>query len=90
MPGGRFGVSPFYRCPQMTEILRFNAGNDRDGNPRRLYAEIAAGQVSRVWDEGYDGYNAVPPELRTAAANCGTVPITPKGYRDLLKIRSFS
>jgi len=74
----------------MTELLRFNAGNDTDGNPRRIYAEIASGQVSRVWDEGYDGPHAVPPNLRTAAANCATLPITPKGYRDLLKLQTFS
>ena len=74
----------------MPELIRFNAGNDANGNPRRLFAEIAAGQVSRVWDEGYGGFHAVPPELRTAAANCATVPITPKGYRELLKIRSFT
>jgi hypothetical protein len=74
----------------MAELLRFNAGNDSDGNPRRIYAEIAAGQISSVWDEGYDGPHAVPPNLRTAAANCATLPITLKGYRDLLKIRSFS
>jgi hypothetical protein len=74
----------------MTEILRFNAGNDTNGNPRRIFAEIASGQVSRVWDEGYEGHHAVPPNLRTAAANCTTLPITPKGYRDLLKLQTFS
>jgi len=74
----------------MTEILRFNAGNDAEGNPHRIYAQIASGQVSRVWDEGYEGHHSVPPNLRIAAANCTTLPITPKGYRDLLKLRSFS
>lgn len=74
----------------MTELLRFNAGNDSNGNPRRIYAEIASGQVSRAWDEGYEGHHAVPAELRHAAKYCATLPITPKGYRDLLKLRSFS
>ena len=74
----------------MTELLRFNAGNDTNGNPRRIYAEIASGNVSRVWDEGFDGYQAVPPELRNASKNCATLSITPKQYRELLKIRCFS
>ena len=74
----------------MTEILRFNAGNDGKGNPRRLYVEVAAGQVSRVWDEGYDGYLAVPEPLQNAAKNCATLAITAGQYRSLLKIRSFS
>lgn len=41
-------------------------------------------------DEGYEGHHAVPAELRHAAKYCATLPITPKGYRDLLKLRSFS
>jgi hypothetical protein len=74
----------------MTELLRFNAGNDTNGNPRRIYAEIASGNVSRVWDEGFDGHQAVPAELQNAAKNCATLTVTPRQYRDLLKIRSFS
>jgi hypothetical protein len=74
----------------MAELIRFNAGNDPDGNPRRIYAELAAGQVSRAWDEGYDGPHAVPAELRHAAANCGTLLITPAQYRALLKLATWS
>ncbi len=74
----------------MTELLCFNAGNDTNGNPRRIFAEIASGQVSRVWDEGFDGYQAVPLPLRDAAKQCATLAITPRQYRDLLKIRSYS
>ena len=74
----------------MTELLRFNAGNDTNGNPRRIFAEIASGQVSRVWDEGYEGYLAVPSPLQDAAKSCTTLAITPRQYRDLLKIRSYS
>jgi hypothetical protein len=74
----------------MTELIRLNAGNDRDGNPRRIYAELAAGQVSRAWDEGYDGPHAVPVELRHAAANCATLSITVAQYRALLKLATWS
>lgn len=74
----------------MTELIRLNAGNDRNGNPRRVYAELAAGQVSRVWDEGYDGHHAVPAELRYAAANCATLSITAAQYRALLKLAAWS
>jgi hypothetical protein len=74
----------------MTELLRFNAGNDANGNPRRVFVEIASGQPMRAWDEDYDGHYAVPVELRHAANHCATLPTTVKGYRDLLKLRSFS
>jgi hypothetical protein len=74
----------------MTELIRFNAGNDRNGNPRRLFAEIASGQISRVWDEGFSGYAAVPEPLQHAAKNCATVAITATEYRNLLRVRSFS
>ena len=74
----------------MTELLRFNAGNDTNGNPRRVFVEIASGQPMRAWDEGYEGHYVVPLELRHAARLCATLPTTAKGYRDLLKLRSFS
>ena len=74
----------------MTELLRFSAGNDTNGNPRRVFVEIASGQPMRAWDEGYEGYHAVPVELRHAAKYCATLPTTAKGYRDLLKLRAFS
>jgi hypothetical protein len=74
----------------MTEILRFNAGNDANGNPRRVFVEIASGQPMRAWVEGYEGHHAVPAELRHAAKHCATLPTTVKGYRDLLKLRTFS
>jgi hypothetical protein len=74
----------------MTELIRLNAGNDRNGNPRRIYAELAAGQVSRAWDEGYAGPHAVPADLRHAAANCATLSITAAQYRALLKLAAWS
>jgi hypothetical protein len=74
----------------MAEILRFDAGNDADGNPRRVFVEIASGQPIRAWDEGYEGHHAVPPELRHAAKHCANLSTTVKGYRDLLKLCSFS
>lgn len=73
-------------------ILHLNAGNDRNGNPRRLYmltVELVNNSFSpldkpRVWVEGYGG---MPNELRTLVRDYGMWPvsmeITPREYKRL-------
>lgn len=58
--------------------VRLNAGNDRNGNPRRLSVLVHPDGDWRVADEGYAGaYN-----------DCHRAPVfetTPKQYRELLR-----
>ena len=68
------------------EIVRLNAGNDRNGNPRRVYVVISDGQVIRAYDEGYTGHSVVPEELKDKARDCATFPTTAAEYRSLLKV----
>jgi len=70
----------------MDTVLRFKATNDRNGNPCRVFAAFDCfGQLVGAWDEGYAGHHAVPPELRTIAANCHAISVSQATYRALLK-----
>lgn len=69
----------------MPSILHFTTKNDANGNPRRLYAYIEGPSIVRVWDEGYQGAQAVPEALRSEALVAHRVEIMPGEYRRLLK-----
>ena len=57
-------------------VLHFTAPNDRNGNPRRLWAVFTpAGQLVAAYDEGYEGSQAVPVAIRHKAATCYAVPV---------------
>jgi hypothetical protein len=68
-------------------MVRYDAGNDVNGNPRRAYVryESPFGQIMGVWKEGYRGYHAVPEIFVSEALKAPTAPTTPKYYRELLK-----
>lgn len=68
------------------EVFRLDAGNDTNGNPRRVYVTMLGGSVVRVYDEGYQGHHAVRegPE-RERARIAPTFATTPREYRNLLK-----
>lgn len=74
------------RFPTATRTMKINAGNDRNGNPRRgwlLYDD--AGVTVGFVDEGYSGTG----ELRRDAPEAkelGEIPTTPKFYRECLKV----
>lgn len=59
-------------------IIKLNAGNDRNGNPRRVFVELCGNIINRVHDEGYSGdikdYSGI--EFAT----------TPAEYRRLLRL----
>lgn len=68
-------------------LIRLNASNDRNGNPRRCYVAInQSGDIVGVWDEGYKGYGAVPEDLQDKAHMAPTFLTTPGEYRDCLKV----
>ena len=67
----------------MSEIIRLNAGNDRNGNPRRVFVEISKGSLTGAWDEGYNGSDAIPSRKRNKWTGL-TINTTPAEYRDLI------
>jgi len=76
-------------------IIRFDAGHDRNGNPRRVYAviDVRTCDVVRGIDEGYRGESAIDrivPGFRQRPSFQGysipTFPTTPAEYRRLCKV----
>lgn len=65
-------------------IIRLNAGNDRNGNPRRVFVHLVAGMTRAVYDEGYRGTAAIPENLR-ALYKGETFLTTPAQRQELLK-----
>lgn len=66
-------------------MIRLNAGNDVNGNPRRVYVHMVNGNIRAAYDEGYAGAACVPFKLATLATNACTFETTPREYRQLLK-----
>jgi hypothetical protein len=70
-------------------VINLNAGNDRNGNPRRLLVIIdSAGTVIDVVDEGYQGVmgalrEAGYEEIAAVQAFVPRFETTPKEYNDL-------
>lgn len=80
--------------PRPSVIIRLRAENDRSGNPRRLYVQLASGGpedpdmdgvVLGAWDEGYQGHNCVTKDLRPKAKFAPTFDVTTRQYLDLKK-----
>jgi hypothetical protein len=67
-------------------VLHFTAPNDRNGNPRRLWAAFTpAGQLVNAWDEGYLGSHAIPAAIRHKAATCYAIPVSAATYSAMLR-----
>lgn len=67
-----------------TSIIKLNAGNDNNGNPRRVWVGISPdGGISGAWNEGYAGRHAMPARLRNKSAM--EFATTPAEYRSILK-----
>lgn len=68
-------------------FIRFDAGNDKYGNPRRAIVVFnESGTINRVFNEGYSGLTEVRswfPDHRDG----GTFRTTVREYRNLLKGR---
>ena len=61
------------------------ANNDYYGNPQRLYVmSDDEGKFIAVWDEGYNGYNAVPEPLRNEAHSAQRFNVSVTKYKTLL------
>jgi hypothetical protein len=65
--------------------LHFNAGNNTNGNPRRVFVVVnTQGEVVGAYDEGYRGEASVTQHFPGIAV-VGRFNITPAQYRELLK-----
>lgn len=66
--------------------IRLDAGNDTNGNPRRLFVVFSkAGTILETIDEGYNGNSEVRKKY-PRHADGGTFATTPTEYRNLKKI----
>ena len=68
-----------------TSLLLFAAPNTPMGNPRRVYAAFEGNRIVGSWNVGYNGYNALPEELRDSAAGSFTVYVNVAEYKKILK-----
>jgi len=73
------------------EIIQLNAGNDRNGNPRRVFVALEDGEIVGTWDDGYRGRGALPESLRGRWGGFSLVrgcrfDTSPSEYRRLVKL----
>jgi hypothetical protein len=83
--------APFYE-KQITEgiMLHVCAPNYTNGNPRRVYVHIVNDKVrgsivTGAWDEGYDGYKAVPETYWVEASFAHRINVSPTVYWAFVK-----
>lgn len=60
----------------VTTVLHLAAPNDSSGNPRRAFVAFAGSALRGCWDEGYSGFQAVPPELQNLAHSAPRINVT--------------
>ncbi len=68
--------------------IKLNAGNNRNGNPRRVYVvlDTITGRIVDTIDEGYLGIAALHKIHPTIPTPCEFFTTT-REYRELLKMR---
>jgi len=67
-------------------MIRLNAGNDVNGNPRRAFVLLSDdGTPIGAWDEGYEGTSCVPPAFRNMTTFALTIPTTRSFLRKILR-----
>lgn len=54
-----------YSVSADTKVVHYQAINDKDGNPRRVYVLWQNHVPVKAWDEGYNGFHAIPEEFRS-------------------------
>ncbi len=70
----------------MSIYIRMNAGNDTNGNPRRVFVVFnPRGTIVETIDEGYEGDHVVRTKY-PKHKDGGTFATTPKEYRNLKAI----
>jgi hypothetical protein len=64
--------------------FKLNAGNDVNGNPRRVYVVQPGKGKTLYFDEGYQGIKAIPEKYRKDSIDVGTFATTEQEYFVLL------
>lgn len=68
-------------------FAKLNAGNDRNGNPRRIWViSNEEGKPLYAYDEGYLGRDCVPGSVRRAFDYAVCFDCTVRQYQMLLKL----
>ena len=68
-------------------IIRLNAKNDRNGNPRRVFVVIdGTGNITKTVDEGYSGQGALVEAGIKEEWSGLTFDTTPSEYRSLINL----
>ncbi len=62
-------------------IIKLNAGNDKNGNPRRLFIGMKPQGVVFIADDGYSGF---PTKLAKGAYTLMDIDTTPAEYKRLI------
>ena len=66
--------------------VRLNAGNDVNGNPRRVYVVFdSSGKIIDAIDEGYSGINALDSAYPKHNDSVASFDTSPSEYRELVK-----
>lgn len=68
----------------MYTTIRFDAGHNRNGNPRRVYVTLKEGHIVATYDDGYRGNAAIKDAAHRAAYDGLTFATTPKEYHELI------
>ena len=71
------------------QIVKLSAPNDKNGNPRRLFAVLQEGLIRALLDEGFSGEDCMPKELQGYWRGT-TFTISAKEYNDWKKTIHFS
>lgn len=67
----------------MKIAIRLNAGNDMNGNPRRVFVVLDKHGILDIIDEGYNGDSELRKRHRISASD--DFETTPAEYRQLVK-----
>lgn len=74
--------------------IHLNAGNDTNGNPRRLYVVYSVAEreseLMAVIREGYSGVRALRERFPDAVLLSGAIQVTAKEYRSYLGMKSYT
>jgi len=61
----------------VTTVIHLATKNDLNGNSNRVYVAFAGSTIRGVWDEGCEGHQAVPAEIRELAFFAPRINTTP-------------
>jgi len=58
------GIKTLNPVGPSAQIVKLNSGNDRNGNPKRVFVRLIGGRADQAFDEGYRGTGAIPKAIQ--------------------------